>query len=161
MPKLSSDTKTWKRRRSKLMSEKETREEKVKVIYKPAKEIVILDCFQFSNDRLSQMFAKIIHSGLPVMAQWAEGVLFIYFPLAPDTNDLMDNYLKGRVFWGSVNFTLMPKYSSSIKVSGLEIPVLDVSDHAVLREVAKWLREYAERKGKPESIKHNLNITHH
>ncbi|MCS7120262.1 MAG: hypothetical protein RMJ07_04740 [Nitrososphaerota archaeon] len=139
-----------KGRRKRIQNE--SRGETVKVIYKPAKEIVILDCFQFSNDRLSQMFAKIIHSGLPVMAQWAEGVLFIYFPLAPDTNDLMDNYLRGRVFWSSVNFTLMPKYSSSIKVSGLEIPVIDVSDHPVLREVARWLNEYAKSKEGEKSL---------
>jgi hypothetical protein len=117
---------------------------KVKIIYKPVKEIVILDYFQFSKDTLDQMFAQLIHSGLPVMAQWAEGVIFIYFPLAPDTNDLMENYLEGRVFWSSVNFALMPKYAPLIKVRGLEVPTLDVSGHPVLREVAKWLREHAK-----------------
>jgi len=120
---------------------------KVKVIYKPAREIVILDYFQFSTEKLNQMFARIIQSGLPVMAQWAEGVLFIYYPLLPDTNDLMENYLRGRIFWSSVNFALMPKYAPSVKVTGLEIPVLDVSDHPILREVTKWLRERAKPTG--------------
>jgi len=120
---------------------------KVKVIYKPAREIVILDYFQFSTEKLNQMFARIIQSGLPVMAQWAEGVLFIYYPLVPDTNDLMENYLRGRIFWSSVNFALMPKYAPSVKVTGLEIPVLDVSDHPILREVTKWLRERAKPTG--------------
>lgn len=121
---------------------------KIKIIYRPPKEIVILDYFQFSKENLSQMFAKIIHSGLPVVAYWAEGVLFIYFPLMPDTNDLMDSYLKGRIYWSSVNFALMPKYAPSIKVSGLEIPVVNVSEHSVMRETAKWLKKQAERKKK-------------
>lgn len=119
------------------------KEDKVKIVYKPPKEIVILDYFQFSKERLNQMFARLIHTGLPVMAQWAEGVLFLYFPLVPETNDLMENYLRGTVFWSSVTFALMPNYSTSIKVTGLEIPVIDVSDHPVLRETAKWLREHA------------------
>jgi len=121
---------------------------KIKIIYQPPKEIVILDYFQFSKENLGQMFAKIIHSGLPVVAYWAEGVLFIYYPLMPDTNDLMENYLKGRIYWSSVNFALMPKYAPSIKVSGLEIPVVNVSEHQVMREIAKWLREQAKRKEK-------------
>jgi len=124
---------------------------KIRIVYHPPKEIVILDYFQFSKENLSQMFAKIIHSGLPVVAYWAEGVLFIYFPLMPDTNDLMDNYLRGRIYWSSVNFALMPKYSSSIKVSGLEIPVVNVSEHQVMREVAKWLRKQAEIKEKTKT----------
>ena len=117
----------------------------VKIIYKPAKQIVILDYFQFSKDTLTQMFARIIQSGLPVMAQWAEGVLFVHFPLTPDTNELMENYLKGKLFWGSVNFALMPEYAPFIKVSGLEVPVIDVSRHAMLREAAGWLRKHAKQ----------------
>jgi len=123
---------------------------KMKIIYKPAKEIVILDYFQFSKDTLGQMFARILQSGLPVMAQWAEGVIFVYFPLVPDTNDLMESYLRGRLFWSSVNFALMPKYAPSIKVSGLEIPVLDVSEHPILRETAKWLKEHAKKESGEE-----------
>jgi hypothetical protein len=119
-------------------------ENKVKIVYKPAKEIVILDYFQFSMEKLNQMFARIVQSGLPVTAQWAEGVLFVYFPLVPDTNELMENYLKGRIFWSSVSFALMAKYTPSIKVSGLEVPIIDVSEHPVLRETAKWLREQAK-----------------
>jgi len=115
-------------------------EEKVKIIYKPAKQIVILDYFQFSIDTLAQMFARIIQSGLPVMAEWAEGILFVHFPLPPDTNDLMENYIRGKIFWSSVNFVLMPEYALSIKVAGLEIPVINVSKHQVLREAARWLK---------------------
>lgn len=124
---------------------------KVKIIYRPAKEIIILDFFQFSRNALDQMFARLIHSSLPVMAQWAEGLIFIYFPLAPDTDELMENYLKGRIFWSSVNFALMPKYSPSIRVGGLEIPVLDVSNHPILSEVARWLKKHAKPEVKSES----------
>ena len=126
------------------MKGEDRREDKVKIVYRPPREIVILDYFQFSKERLNQMFARVIHAGFPVMAQWAEGVLFIYFPLVPDTNDLMESYLEGRIFWSSVNFALMPKYAPSIKVSGLEIPVMDVSEHRILRESEKWLRERAK-----------------
>ena len=55
----------------------------------------------------------------------------------------LENYLKGKMIWSSVNFALMPKYTPSIKVGGLEIPVINVSHHPVLREAAKWLKEHA------------------
>lgn len=122
-------------------------EKNVEIIYRPAKQIVILDYFQFSKDSLAQMFARLIQSGLPAMAQWAEGVLFVYFPLTPDTNDLMDSYLKGKIFWGSVNFALMPQYAPAVKVAGLEVPVVDVSKHPILREAAAWLRNHARQEG--------------
>ena len=131
------------------MSDKDKQDNKIKIIYKPPKVIVILDYFHFSKDNLNQMFARVIHAGMPVMAQWAEGVLFIYFPLVPETDELMENYLKGKIFWSSVNFALMPNYTPSVKVSGLEIPVINVSEHPVLRETAKWLREHAQTLNKP------------
>jgi hypothetical protein len=126
------------------LSNKIGEENKIKIIYKPAKEIVILDYFQFSIEKLDQMFARLIQSGIPISAQWAEGVIFLYFPLVPDTNDLMENYLKGRIYWSSVSFALMPKYATSIKLSGLEVPVIDVSEHPILKETAKWLKEQAK-----------------
>lgn len=126
------------------MSDKTGEENKIKIIYKPAKEIVILDYFQFSIEKLDQMFARLIQSGIPILAQWAEGVIFLYFPLVPDTNDLMEHYLKGRIYWSSVSFALMPKYATSIKLSGFEVPVIDVSEHPVLKETAKWLKEQAK-----------------
>ena len=136
-----------------FMNDEETskRRNKIKVIYRPAKEIVLLDYFQFSRDALDQMFARLIHSGMPIMAHWAEGLIFIYFPLVPETDELMENYLRGRIFWSSVNFALMPKYSPSIRVGGLEIPVLDVSNHPVLAEVARWLKKRAKPDVKSES----------
>ncbi|MEM0010067.1 MAG: hypothetical protein QXW39_05440 [Candidatus Bathyarchaeia archaeon] len=135
-----------------LVGDEETskRRSKVRVIYRPAKEIVILDYFQFSRDALDQMFARLIHSGMPIMAHWAEGLIFIYFPLVPETDELMENYLRGRIFWSSVNFALMPKYSPSIRVGGLEIPVLDVSNHPILAEVARWLKKRAKPDVKTE-----------
>ena len=126
------------------MSDKIGEENKIKIIYKPAKEIVILDYFQFSIEKLDQMFARLIQSGIPILAQWAEGVIFLYFPLVPDTNDLMEHYLRGRIYWSSVSFALMPKYATSIKLSGFEVPVIDVSEHPVLKETAKWLKEQAK-----------------
>lgn len=125
---------------------RDDQENKVEIIYKPAKRIVILDYFQFSKDTLAQMFARIVQAGLPVMAQWAEGVLFVHFPLTPDTNDLMENYLEGKIFWSSVNFALMTEYAPYIKVAGLEVPVIDVSRHPILREAARWLKEHAGQK---------------
>jgi len=126
------------------LSDKIGEENKIKIIYKPVKEIVILDYFQFSIEKLDQMFARLIQSGIPILAQWAEGVIFLYFPLVPDTNDLMEHYLKGRIYWSSVSFALMPKYATSIKLSGFEVPVIDVSEHPVLKETAKWLKEQAK-----------------
>ena len=122
------------------MAPRKSLSREVKIVFQPIKEVVILDYFQFSKDTLSQMFSTMIQTGLPIMGHWAEGVLFVHFTLTPDTNDLMEEYLKGRIFWSSVNFASMPKYSPFIKITGIEIPVLNVSHHPVLCQVAKWLK---------------------
>jgi hypothetical protein len=50
-------------------------------------------------------------------------------------------YLAGRVIWSSVIFTLMPNYQQTIKVGGIEVPIVDVTPNETFRQVALWLKE--------------------
>ncbi len=127
--------------RSKMTSE-DNAKGKIRIIYKPVKEIVILDYFQFSKITLDQMFARLIHAGLPITAQWAEGVVFLYFPLPASTETTAKLLVeRGRVYWTFLGYSFMPKYQAVIETKEkMIVPVVDMTSNALIKEVALWLK---------------------
>jgi len=117
----------------------------MKITYEPFKEIVIKDVVKFKelNDLL-YAFAQLRAAGQPVALNWAEGVVFTHVVLPPDTDDLVEEFLKGRLYYISVNFALMDKYKPVVKYKDLQaevpVPLLNVSSSQMLSELAKWLK---------------------
>lgn len=116
----------------------------MKIMYDPFKEIVIKDFVKFENiDDLLYMAAQLRASGQPVSLNWAEGVVFTHAPLSPDTEELMEDFLKGRIYYIGVNFALMEKYQPSMVYKGQQqfpIPIINASSSKMLSELAKWLK---------------------
>ncbi len=118
----------------------------VEIVCSPPKQLIILECTQYPSIKaLSETIATIIRIGEPVVLKWAEGVTFSYSLLPPTTDSLMKEFLQGRVYWTDTLFALMPEYKSTIKVSTLDIPVIDVSPNPILREAAKWMKQGAQK----------------
>ena len=114
----------------------------VNVVYRPLKEIVILDYTAYEKpEPLAAILSLSVGSGQPAILSWAEGIVFIPAPLSADTEKLAAEYLEGRIYWTTVAFAPMATYQSSIKVGGLEIPVIDASMNHTIRDVARWLKE--------------------
>jgi len=90
---------------------------------------------------LSKVVAVVISAGESLILKWAEGVVFSYSPIAPSTDLLLNEYVKGKVYWSDVVYALMPEYKQTIRVSTLDIPVIDVSPNPLLSEVAKWMKK--------------------
>jgi len=67
--------------------------------------------------------------------------VFSYSPITPQTELLVDEYVKGRIFWSDVVYALMPEYKQSIRVSTMDIPVIDVSPNPLLSEAARWMKK--------------------
>lgn len=108
------------------------------------KELVILECTHYPTlEALSRIVAVIVSSGESVILKWAEGVVFSYSPITPQTELLVDEYIKGRIFWSDVVYTLMPEYKLSIRVGSFDIPVIDVSPNPLLSEAARWMKKQA------------------
>ena len=108
---------------------------------RPPNELVILECTRYpSIEALSRIVAVIVGSGESVILKWAEGVVFSYSPITPQTELLVDEYVKGRIFWSDVVYALMPEYKQSIRVGTFDIPVIDVSPNPLLSEAARWMK---------------------
>ena len=114
------------------------------IVCRAPKELVILECTHYpSVEALSRIVAVVMSSGESVILKWAEGVVFSYSSISPSTELLVDEYVKGRVFWSDVVYTLMPEYKQSIRVGTYDIPVIDVSPNPLLSEAAKWMKKQA------------------
>jgi hypothetical protein len=115
----------------------------VDVKYEPFKEIVIMERNFFSTPDEIARFTSIVAGGKPAGLYWAEGVVFLYFPLPASTEaaakELIEN---GRVYWTFVGYAFMPKYQSTIETKEkIIVPVIDMSSNPMFRKVASWLKE--------------------
>ena len=112
------------------------------IVCRPPKQLVIIECTRYpSVEALSKVVAIVISTGESVILKWAEGVVFSYTPIAPSTDLLLDEYVKGKVYWSDVVYALMPEYKQTIRVGTLDVPVIDVSPNPLLSEVAKWMKK--------------------
>lgn len=117
----------------------------MKIRYEPFEEIVIKEYTKFEKpDDLIYAFAQLRALGQPVSLNWAEGVVFVHGVLPPEADQVVDQYLKGRVYFVTINFALMDKYQNSVvhksPQGDIAVPVLNVSSNGALCEVAKWLK---------------------
>jgi glutamate racemase len=116
----------------------------VEIICSPPKQLIILECTHYpSMEALARIIAVVISSGESVIIKWAEGVAFIYTLLQPTTEDLMNEFLKGRVYWSDVIYAEMPEYKQTIRVGTFDIPVIDVSPNRLLCDTTKWMKKQA------------------
>jgi len=118
-------------------------EDELAVKYEPFKEIVIMEKHSFPSADEIARFASIIAGGKAAGLYWAEGVIFLYFPL-PASTEVTAKLLveRGRVYWSFVGYSLMPKYQPVIETrEKMIVPVVDMTSNAVIKKVAVWLRE--------------------
>ena len=81
------------------MSTSERKGELVKITYDPFKEVVIKEYTRFEKiEDLVYIFAQLRASGAPVSLSWANGIVFVYGVLPPDTEQIMEEFLNGRVY---------------------------------------------------------------
>ncbi|MGB9854183.1 MAG: hypothetical protein ACPLRY_05185 [Candidatus Bathyarchaeales archaeon] len=115
----------------------------VDIKFEPFKEIVIMERNFFSTPDDIARFASIIAGGKAAGLYWAEGVVFLYFPL-PATTETAAKALveEKRVYWTFVGYSLMPKYQPLIETKEkIMVPVIDMSSNPMFRKVANWLKE--------------------
>ncbi len=115
----------------------------VVVRFEPFKEIVVMERDLFAVPDDLARFTSIIAGGKAAGLYWAEGVVFLYFPLPASTETtakmLVEN---GRVYWTFVGYSLMPKYQAVIETrEKIIVPVVDMSANLLLKKVATWLKE--------------------
>lgn len=118
-------------------------ESKVDVKYEPFKEIVIMERNFFSTPDEIARFTSVIAGGKLAGLYWAEGVVFLYFPLPASTETAAKALIEDqRVYWTFVGYSLMPKYQPTIETKEkMIVPVIDMSSNPMFKKVASWLKE--------------------
>ena len=125
------------------MSTSNTNEEKIKITYEPFKEIVIKEYTRFQNiEDLIYIFAQMRSSGAPAALNWANGLVFVYLALPPDTDQLVEDFLKGRIYWTNVTFAAMPQYKPVVETrEKIQVPIINASSNIIIRQVTEWLKQ--------------------
>jgi len=118
-------------------------ESEVDVKYEPFKEIVIMERNFFSTPDDIARFTSVIAGGKLAGLYWAEGVVFLYFPLPASTETAAKELIENkRVYWTFVGYSLMPKDQLTIETKEkMIVPVIDMSSNPVFRKAAGWLKE--------------------
>jgi hypothetical protein len=118
-------------------------ESNVVVMYEPFKEVVVMDREFFATPEEIARFASIIAGGKAAGLYWAEGVVFLYFPL-PASTEITSKALveNGRVYWTFLGYSFMPKYQGVIETrERMIVPVVDMAANALFKKVTAWLKE--------------------
>jgi hypothetical protein len=118
-------------------------ENQVTVKQDPFKEIIIMERDYFPTPDDIARFTSIIAGGKTAGLYWAEGVVFLYFPLPASTETIAKKLIEDKqVYWTFVGYSIMPKYQPIIETrEKIIVPVIDMSSNPLLRKVASWLKE--------------------
>ncbi|MFQ5836402.1 MAG: hypothetical protein ACE5HG_00955, partial [Candidatus Bathyarchaeia archaeon] len=104
----------------------------------PFKEIVIMEHTRFPTIDDLARFANIAAGGKTTGIYWANGVVFVYYPL-PTTTEITAKALieEKRVYWAFVSYALMPEYRPLIETKErIIVPVIDMSTSQLFQKVA-------------------------
>jgi len=118
-------------------------EDELSIRYEPFREIVIMERNFFSNPEDIARFTSVIAGGKLAGLYWAEGVVFLYFPLPASTEAAAKELIENtRVYWTFAGYTLMPRYQPTIETKEkMIVPVIDMSFNPLFKKIASWLKE--------------------
>ncbi|MGC8571771.1 MAG: hypothetical protein ACP5RI_01370 [Candidatus Micrarchaeia archaeon] len=119
----------------------------VTINFSPINEIVIHEYLYIEKEDLIR--SRITPAGnYPLY--WCNGVLFAFSSL-PWTDEIISDYLKGRVHWSELQFTKMEKYQQVLELNDEEykgsfkVRVIDTSKSALHQSIVKWILEQEKR----------------
>lgn len=118
-------------------------ESQVMVSYEPFQEIVIMEKNHFCSPEELARFTSVIAGGKLAGLYWADGVVFLYFPLSASTAAVAKELLeKRKVYWTYLGYAIMPKFVPVIETKErMIVPVVDISSDSVLKGVANWVKQ--------------------
>ena len=115
----------------------------VNIIYGPFEEIVVMERNVFATPDDIARFTSVIAGGKLAGLYWAEGIVFLYFPLPASTETAAKELIENkRVYWTFLGYAAMPKYQPTIETKEkMIVPVVDMSSNLMFKKVANWLKE--------------------
>lgn len=118
-------------------------EDEAVIRYEPFKEVVVMEKDYFATPDEIARFASIIAGGKAAGLYWAEGIVFLYFPLPASTETTAKMLVEqGKVIWTFVGYAPMPKYQPVIETrEKMIVPVVDMTTNRLMKQMAVWLKE--------------------
>ncbi len=115
----------------------------VKITYEPFEEVIIKEYVRYEKlEELLYPLEQLRVTGSPISLNWANGVVFIASLLEPETDQLTEEFLKGRIYFSNVSFAIMPEYKPVLESKAkIQIPIVNASSNPILRQVAEWLKQ--------------------
>jgi hypothetical protein len=114
----------------------------VRITYSPAEELVVHEAVEMTKDDLLR--ERITPAGT-IPLYWCNSILFSFSSL-PMTDDIVKDYLRGKIHWLEVHFAKVDKYVPVLSLSDEEykatmnIRIIDTSNSLLHREFIKWLK---------------------
>jgi hypothetical protein len=112
----------------------------MKITYKPAEELIILEMVEYTLNKLAETSALIQDAGRPIVLNWAEGIVFHHMPLPFNTKELLKERQQGRIYWASVIYAPLSEYRPTLKIGPRDIPIV-TTPNPLLIQAAKWIKE--------------------
>jgi hypothetical protein len=113
----------------------------VKITFSPMNELVIHEIVEVSKEDL--MRERITPSGnMPLY--WCAGILFSFSSL-PMSEEVIRDYLRGRVHWMEIHYARMKEYQPIINIEDndykttMSIRIIDTTKSELHKKVAKWI----------------------
>lgn len=120
-------------------------EEEIEIEFKPVRKLIILESIELPQKELFERLATALASEQQsITLNWAEGIVFIATSIDHQSDRLMEDLLRGTVYWSNVFYAKMPTYQTFAKMGALELPIIDQSRSPFMRQAAKWLRKRSE-----------------
>lgn len=120
----------------------------VKISYAPIAELVIHEAVEVQRDDLLR--ERVTPAGtMPLY--WCNGILFSFSSL-PMTDEIVKDYLQGKVHWLEIHFARESKYTPILSLNEdeykatMNIRVIDTSNSSLHTEVANWLKSKSKSK---------------
>ena len=115
----------------------------VRISYSPIEEIIVHDVVEVASEDLLR--ERVTPAGtMPLY--WCDGILFTFSSL-PMTDEVVRDYLRGKVHWLEAHFAKVEKYTPIMSLSEEEdkttmnIRIIDTSKSGVHKEFVKWLKD--------------------
>ena len=116
----------------------------VEIKHTPIKEINIFEYVKEKRIEDLAMPSGLLASatGQMMVLNWAEGIVFLFSALIPQTDAAFLKFIEGKIYSPSIHYTEMPEYQPSVQTAqGIHVPVVDVTASPVMKELALWLKQ--------------------
>ena len=127
----------------------------IKITFSPAQELVVHEVVAMERDDLLR--ERITPSGnMPLY--WCNGILF-GFSSVPMTEEIVREYLRGKIHWLEVHFARMDKHVPSMAFESEEykatmnVRIIDTSASMLHTEFVNWLKENVKETAKANAKK--------